>query len=222
MDSSSASARRRISTISDHLVVASFEDADSRKKKSDQIFVRPTAGEFINGDGYSVVLPEKLQTGKWNVYRSAHSPLKLMNRFADHPEIATLHDNFGHAADAYCDYKYLGTRIRFDGSLGEYKWMTYGEASTSRTAIGSGLVCHGILQGACIGLYFINRPEWIIVDHACSAYSYISVPLYDILGPDAVRFIVNHASIQAIFCVPQTLSMVRFCVFFFFQNHFIL
>ncbi|KMZ65619.1 Long-Chain Acyl-CoA Synthetase [Zostera marina] len=208
MDSSSASARRRISTISDHLVVASFEDADSRKKKSDQIFVSPTAGEFVNGDGYSVVLPEKLQTGKWNVYRSAQSPLKLMNRFADHPEIATLHDNFGYAAEAYCDYKYLGTRIRFDGSLGEYKWMTYGEASTSRTAIGSGLVCHGILQGACIGLYFINRPEWIIVDHACSAYSYISVPLYDTLGPDAVRFIVNHASIQAIFCVPQTLSMM--------------
>ena len=38
------------------------------------------------------------------------------------------------------------------------------------------------LQGASVGLYFINRPEWIIVDQACSAYSYISVPLYDTLG----------------------------------------
>jgi hypothetical protein len=37
-------------------------------------------------------------------------------------------------------------------------------------------------QGARIGLYFINRPEWIIVDHACAAYSYVSVPLYDTLG----------------------------------------
>ena len=96
--------------------------------------------------------------------------------------------------------------------------MTYGEASTSRTAIGSALIYHGVRevsrhdlnkhlvllfltkqicceyiwadvkhisiwnQGACIGLYFINRPEWIIVDHACSAYSYVSVPLYDTLG----------------------------------------
>jgi len=32
-------------------------------------------------------------------------------------------------------------------------------------------------------------------------------------GPDAVQFIVNHAAVEAIFCVPQTLSIVSF-------NHF--
>jgi long-chain acyl-CoA synthetase len=37
-------------------------------------------------------------------------------------------------------------------------------------------------QGARIGLYFINKAEWVIVDHACAAYSYVSVPLYDTLG----------------------------------------
>lgn len=37
-------------------------------------------------------------------------------------------------------------------------------------------------QGARVGIYFINMPEWLIVDHACSAYSFISVPLYDTLG----------------------------------------
>ncbi|KAL6513355.1 Long chain acyl-CoA synthetase 7 peroxisomal [Orobanche gracilis] len=63
-------------------------------------------------------------------------------------------------------------------------------------------------MGARVGLYFINRPEWMIVDHACSAYSYISVPLYDTLGPEAVKYIVNHADIQAIFCVPSTLNTV--------------
>ncbi|XP_030974964.1 long chain acyl-CoA synthetase 6, peroxisomal-like isoform X2 [Quercus lobata] len=84
--------------------------------------------------------------------------------------------------------------------------MTYGEAATARSEIGSGLIYHGIPKGSCIGLYFINRPEWLIVDHACSAYSSISVPLYDTLGPDAVKFIVNHASVQVIFCVPQTLN----------------
>lgn len=77
--------------------------------------------DLIAEQGYSVVLPEKLQTGKWNVYRycyllhsqrlnclmkllknvlfmfcdrSATSPLKLVSRFPDHPEIGTLHDNF--------------------------------------------------------------------------------------------------------------------------------
>ncbi|KAG0482374.1 hypothetical protein HPP92_010458 [Vanilla planifolia] len=103
-----------------------------------------TAGEFVNGQGYSVVLPEKLQTGKWNVYRSARSPLKLIRGFHEHPDIRTLHDNFVHAVNSFRDYKYLGTRIRADGTVGEYKWMTYGETCTSRSAIGSGLIYHDI------------------------------------------------------------------------------
>ncbi|CAA2958870.1 long chain acyl- synthetase 6, peroxisomal-like [Olea europaea subsp. europaea] len=84
--------------------------------------------------------------------------------------------------------------------------MTYGEAGTARSALGSGLRHYGLQPGACIGIYFINRPEWLIVDHACSAYSFTSVPLYDTLGPDAVKYIVNHADVQAIFCVTSTLN----------------
>ncbi|WVZ88020.1 hypothetical protein U9M48_034582 [Paspalum notatum var. saurae] len=166
----------------------------------------PTAGEYVHAQGYSAVLPENLQTGKWNVYRSARSPRRLISRFPDNPDIGTLHDNFTYSVETFRDYKYLGTRIRPDGTIGDYTWVTYGEASTSRTAVGSGLIYHGVLEGARVGLYFINRPEWIIVDHACAAYSYVSVPLYDTLGPDAVQFIVNHATVEVIFCVPQTLS----------------
>ncbi|KAK6143915.1 hypothetical protein DH2020_024263 [Rehmannia glutinosa] len=192
-------AERRLRLIQGHLIA----DADDSLLR---ISAHPTAGEFVDGQRYSAVLPEKLQTGKWNVYRSARSPLKLVDRFPEHPEIGTLHDNFVHSVENFQDYKYLGTRIRVDGTVGEYKWMTYGESGTARSAIGSGLRHHGLQSGARVGLYFINRPEWIIVDHACSAYSYISVPLYDTLGPDAVKYIVNHAEIQAIFCVPSTLN----------------
>ncbi|XP_050218183.1 long chain acyl-CoA synthetase 6, peroxisomal-like isoform X2 [Mercurialis annua] len=192
-------AQRRLEAIHGHLVAAG--DSQSQHLRLNQ-----TAGEFFSEQGYSAVLPEKLQTGKWNVYRSAHAPLKLVSRFPDHPEIGTMHDNFARSVDTFRDYKYLGTRIRVDGTVGEYKWMTYGEAGTARTAIGSGLLHHGIPSGSCVGLYFINRPEWLIVDHACSAYSYTSVPLYDTLGPDAVKFIINHADVKAIFCVPQTLT----------------
>ncbi|CAH2056726.1 unnamed protein product, partial [Thlaspi arvense] len=148
--------------------------------------------------GYSVVLPEKLQTGKWNVYRSARSPLKLLTRFPDHPELGTLHDNFVRSVETFRDSRYLGTRTRLMGQL----------ESNARSAIGSALVYRGIPKGACVGLYFINRPEWLIVDHACAAYSYVSVPLYDTLGPDAVKYIVNHAVVEAIFCVPQTLNIL--------------
>ncbi|CAA7405906.1 unnamed protein product [Spirodela intermedia] len=200
-----AAAQRRLRAISGHLINSSGEPSRGQEQ---YVVASPTAAEFVYDQGYSVVLPEKLQTGKWNVYRSARFPLKLVTRFPDHPDIGTLHDNFVHGVESFRDYKYLGTRIRDDGTVGEYKWMTYGETSTARTAIGSGLVCNGIPQGASVGLYFINRPEWIIVDHACSAYSYVSVPLYDTLGPDAVNYIVNHADVQAIFCLPQTLDII--------------
>ncbi|XP_021907317.1 long chain acyl-CoA synthetase 6, peroxisomal-like isoform X2 [Carica papaya] len=194
----STNSQRRLKAISGHLIPG--------VSRPSLLHTNPTAGEFLLEQGYSVVLPEKLQTGKWDVCRSARSPLKLVSRFPDSPDIGTLHDNFVRSTEIFRGYKYLGTRIQADGTVGEYKWMTYGEAGIARKAIGSGLMYHGVPKGSCVGLYFINRPEWIIVDHACSAYSYISVPLYDTLGPDAVKYIVNHASLQAIFCVPQTLN----------------
>ncbi|XP_024926150.2 long chain acyl-CoA synthetase 7, peroxisomal isoform X2 [Ziziphus jujuba] len=199
-------AQRRLRAIRSHLLPNTSDDDPQTHIRSNI-----TAGEFAQVQGYSVVLPEKLQTGKWNVYRSARSPFQLVSRFADHPEIGTLHDNFVHAVETFRDHKYLGTRVQADGSVGEYKWMTYGEAGTARKAVGSGLQFNGLQKGDCVGIYFINRPEWLIVDHACAAFSYISVPLYDTLGPDAVRYVVNHADVRAIFCVPQTLnSMLSF------------
>ncbi|KVH93576.1 AMP-binding, conserved site-containing protein [Cynara cardunculus var. scolymus] len=149
---------RRLQTIQNHVT------ADPQSMPVLQL--NQTAGEFFAEQGYSVVLPEKLQTGKWNVHRSTISPLKLLSRFPDHPDIDTS-----------------------------------GQLTGKQLPLGQ-------LLGSSIGLYFINRPEWIIVDHACSAYSYISVPLYDTLGPDAVKYIVNHSSAQAIFCVPETLHVL--------------
>uniref|UniRef100_A0A0D6QY03 Long-chain-fatty-acid--CoA ligase n=1 Tax=Araucaria cunninghamii TaxID=56994 RepID=A0A0D6QY03_ARACU len=199
METETEVTRRRLQTINGHLNCVNL---DTKRG----IDANCTAGEFVLDQGYSVVLPEKLHTGKWNVYRSVRSPLKLVQSFQDHPEIGTLHENFVHAVNSYQDFKYLGTRVHGDGTIGEYKWMTYGEAGTARTAIGSGLVYHGIPKGACIGLYLINRPEWMVIEHACSSYSYISVPLYDTLGSEAVKYIVNHADIQVVFCVPENMS----------------
>ncbi|CAN1232892.1 Long chain acyl-CoA synthetase 7, peroxisomal [Linum perenne] len=199
-----SSAQRRLEAVEGHLLLSS-SSADGDRS----LLLQPnitSSTQFVNSQTYSVSLPEKLQTGKWNVYRSVRSPLKIVTRFPEHPEIETLHDNFVHAVENFRDYKYLGTRIRQDGKVGDYMWMTYGEAATAREAIGSGLRYYGLDKGACVGIYFINRPEWLVVDHACAAYSYVSVPLYDTLGPDAVKFVVNHADVQAIFCTPETLN----------------
>lgn len=40
----------------------------------------------------------------------------------------------------------------------------------------------GIFQGEKVGLYLINRPEWVLTDLASLAYGFVTVPLYDTLG----------------------------------------
>ncbi|KAL8515255.1 hypothetical protein ACS0TY_014098 [Phlomoides rotata] len=195
-------AERRLQTVKNHLILSTAVD------QLPLLTPEPTAAEFFSAEGYSIVLPEKLKTGKWSVYRNRQFPLKLVTGFVDHPEIATLHDNFVHAVKTYRDNKYLGTRIREDGTVGEYRWLTFGEADKSRSAIGSALIKRRIQKWSCVGLYFVNRPEWLIVDHACSAYSFISVPLYDTLGPEAVKYIINHAAVEVIFCMPQSLDIL--------------
>ncbi|GJM88026.1 hypothetical protein PR202_ga04043 [Eleusine coracana subsp. coracana] len=119
-------AQRRLSAVSAHLQPPAPTGGNG-------LATSPTAGEYAHVEGYSVVLPEKLQTGKWNVYQSAQSPLR-------------------YSVETFGDCNYLGTRISADGTVGDgkyccsYKWMTYGQASMSRTAIGSGLMYHGILE----------------------------------------------------------------------------
>ncbi|XP_002965142.2 long chain acyl-CoA synthetase 6, peroxisomal [Selaginella moellendorffii] len=199
------SAQRRLKIIHGHI-------ASLATGQSQLLDFHPTAGEFFIEQGYSVILPEKLKNGKWNVYRSIRSPLKLVDHFPNHPEILTLHDNFVYAVRSYGDSKYLGTRVREDGTVGEYRWVTYGEAGAARTAIGSSLVSRGIPKGSGIGLYMINRAEWIVIEHACSSYSYVSVPLYDTLGADAVTFIINHAELSAVFCTADKLNTLLSCL----------
>ena len=52
----------------------------------------------------------------------------------------------------------------------------------------------------------VNTPEWCLVDAACHAYSLVSVPLYDTLGPDTVKYICNHAELAAVACSLEVLG----------------
>jgi acyl-CoA synthetase (AMP-forming)/AMP-acid ligase II len=38
------------------------------------------------------------------------------------------------------------------------------------------------LQGSAVGIFSINRPEWVIAMEACYAQSLITVPIYETLG----------------------------------------
>lgn len=50
------------------------------------------------------------------------------------------------------------------------------------------------------------------MDAACHAYAMASVPLYDTLGPDAVRHICNHSEIPAVACSFAVLPVMLQCL----------
>lgn len=50
--------------------------------------------------------------------------------------------------------------------------------------------------------------DWMLVESAAVSYSLVTVPLYDTLGPDAVRYISNHAELSAVACSVALLPML--------------
>lgn len=75
-----------------------------------------------------------------------------------------------------------------------------------RTEIGSGLLHLGLGPGSTIGIFSINCKEWVLLDSAAHAYSMVTVPLYDTLGPDVVSYICNHAETEAVGCHASSLK----------------
>ena len=139
------------------------------------------------------------------------SPHRLVDTFpAPDDHIHTLYDVLDNSITKYPDNIYLGKREidpRTSTAL-DYQWQTYKEAGEARTAIGSGLIHLGVPSGARVGIYSVNCPEWILVDAGVHAYGGTSVPLYDTLGPDTVRYITNHAELSVIACSLDVLGKV--------------
>uniref|UniRef100_A0A3Q3SX35 Long-chain-fatty-acid--CoA ligase n=1 Tax=Mastacembelus armatus TaxID=205130 RepID=A0A3Q3SX35_9TELE len=67
-----------------------------------------------------------------------------------------------------------------------------------------GLVCARANTNTCTESLLIvcmhSLILWIISELACYTYSMVVVPLYDTLGPDAIRFIINTAEITTVIC----------------------
>uniref|UniRef100_A0A673ZXH8 long-chain-fatty-acid--CoA ligase n=1 Tax=Salmo trutta TaxID=8032 RepID=A0A673ZXH8_SALTR len=76
------------------------------------------------------------------------------------------------------------------------------QVTTRAEYLGSGLLSQGCTPSPdqFIGVFAQNRPEWIISELACYTYSMVVVPLYDTLGPDAIRYIINTADIVTVIC----------------------
>ena len=55
----------------------------------------------------------------------------------------------------------------------------------------------------CLRSLSVSLCQWIISELACYTYSMVVVPLYDTLGPDAIRYIINKGKgshVHNVFC----------------------
>lgn len=164
---------------------------------------------------YALPLPEKLNSqGQWSVYRNVRSLHSLVSRFPPPDDnLVTVYDVWQSSINRHRSHNFLGWREAMPGGQwSPYKWMTFGEAGRLRDEITSAFVHLGMRPGDTVGLYAQNCAEWVLTDAACHAMSAISVPLYDTLGPDAVRYICGHAELSAIVCSAKVLPIVLQCV----------
>ncbi|NXF39725.1 ACSL1 ligase, partial [Nyctibius bracteatus] len=83
-----------------------------------------------------------------------------------------------------------------------YEWISYKEVSDRAECVGSALLHRGFKPSHTqyIGIFSQNRPEWVIIEQGCYAFSMVVVPLYDTLGAEAITYIVNKADLSLVFC----------------------
>ena len=72
----------------------------------------------------------------------------------------------------------------------------------------TGLRSLGLAEKSNIGIFAINRSEWVICHLSNWNSSYRTVALYDTLGAQAVQYIVWHAELSAIYVEKDKLPQL--------------
>lgn len=114
-------------------------------------------------------------------------------------EVTTLYEALLKGASLSVSGNLLGWR---PNSNGPYAWLTYNDVLVKAANVGAGLINVGQkpTNNTHIGIYSQNNPKFFILEQACYMYSMVLIPLYDTLGPDAAKYIVNQAEISLVVC----------------------
>ena len=102
----------------------------------------------------------------------------------------------------------MGHRKRNGTEVGEYVWETYNQTLERIINFGAGLKKLGLELNANVSLFSINRPEWVITEHACYVQGLVSVPLYDTLGPDTIEYIINFTETSVVVCTADKVKKI--------------
>lgn len=154
------------------------------------------------GIQYAQLVPNDLAGG--TIYES---PLKLeafqsvngSEYYSYQKGITTLYENFKEACRKHRGQPYLGKSAETEGKA-RFQWLTYGEVEQLVNNVATSLhYWDGIRRGSKVGIYSINRIEWMLLDHACSAMSAVSVPIGYEQVDEHIIHICNETEMEIIF-----------------------
>ncbi|GMF12284.1 unnamed protein product [Phytophthora lilii] len=98
------------------------------------------------------------------------------------------------------------------GMAGPYEWFTFNEVRARMDDLASGMVATcGLKRQDKVGIFLKNQIEWPLIGHACDRMSYVVVPLYDTLGPDAVPYVINQTELRVLFCGKKQFDVIMDC-----------
>ncbi|KAJ6232559.1 long-chain-fatty-acid--coa ligase [Anaeramoeba flamelloides] len=123
--------------------------------------------------------------------------------------IKTVYDLVNVAAKDCPDNMALGERENLgDNKYGKYQWITYKEFNDKRKFFGNGLVRLGAKKGDIVSIWSSNCTEWLIASHGCYPYSLVNVALYDTLGEESSKFILNQTETEFIICKKSKIEKI--------------
>ncbi|XP_013880551.1 long-chain-fatty-acid--CoA ligase 3 [Austrofundulus limnaeus] len=151
-------------------------------------------------------------------YRTLSATKKLVTSL--HPGVDTLDKMFEYSAMRFPSRDCLGTREviseederQSNGKvfkkvvLGQYRWLSYKEATTAATQLGSGLASLGQRPKTNIAIFCETRAEWVIAAQACFIYNFPLVTLYPTLGGPAIVHGLNEAQVSHIITSRELLE----------------
>uniref|UniRef100_A0AAR2LZ20 long-chain-fatty-acid--CoA ligase n=1 Tax=Pygocentrus nattereri TaxID=42514 RepID=A0AAR2LZ20_PYGNA len=136
------------------------------------------------------------------------------------PGVNTLDRVFEISAQRFSKQDFLGTRqvLREEEEkqengrvfkkviLGEYQWLSYGQAYRAARDFGSGLLALGQKPCKNIAIFCETRTEWIIAAQACFMYNFPLVTLYSTLGGPAIAHGLKQTEVSHIITSKELLE----------------
>jgi long-chain acyl-CoA synthetase len=140
--------------------------------------------------------------------------------------VTTVWEGFTRAADEFQDSIMLGCRefvldekddskyerVGRSPVRGPFRWLSYNDVRDRVEALGSGLVDLGLQAEDNVGIFSLNRVEWVMTSLAAYSQTMRATALYSTLGDDAIEYIINHAELKVLFLskeqIPELLKVI--------------